>query len=755
MEVSRTTTFTAALLVLFVCSVSAQTTPEQLPLAAALETRTFVARMPVHLTADGQLIAYTVRTSFRFPTFTNFFAERGIPGEAFESQVRITRIADGETQELTPDTLNSWGPSWSPDGRHLAFYSDRDGYVHVWIWERDTRRIRRVTGDVARPSWNWETPRWTPDGRAVVVKLLPLGATVEEQDLRARGTSPEPVPGAEEATARVFGRATPDTAAAARVEGLPTWFPGAYGGDLAVIDMATGEVRRLASGLMPQWWEVSPDGAWVAFTHLAGIDALAAHPYSALAVVPISGGAVREIMRPLRQDWGQGVSWSPRTPILSFITQESEGAGLYLADARHGEPRRVADARPGWARPYHGPLWSPDGTAIWLANRDSLWRLDVADSRVRTVGTVPERSILDVLADRRQRVAISGNQHIIVRTLDREAGHQGFYRIHIRSGRVERMLEEPGSFGSSFTTDVAGESVVLMRSNARQPSDLWLATPDMRRVRKLSSLNPQLDGHTLGVPRLIEWTAPTGERRRGSLLLPPSRREGDHVPLIVHVYGGSDESEYLHNFQPQLQLLATRGYAVLMPDVPVRVGSPMEDIADGVKLAVDRAIALGIADSTRLGLLGHSYGGYSVLSVLVQSRQFGAAVASASQGNMFSMYGRMTPDGRPRVTWSERGQGGMGGTPWELRDRYVENSPYFFLDRVTTPLLLLHGGSDDNTPAYLAEETFTALRRLGRVVEYVRYEGENHTYRMWRMANQMDYWERIVGWFETYLRPSQ
>jgi dipeptidyl aminopeptidase/acylaminoacyl peptidase len=734
----------------------AQAISAPLPVRDAMEIRAFVSRMPVVISPDGQRVAYTVRTSYRFPTFTDFFAERGIPGEAFESQVRVTHTRTGETHELTPSNVNSWGPTWSPDGTRLAFYSDQDEYPHVWAWDAEIGRSRRLSDEIARPSWNWQVPRWSPDGRSIVVKLLPTGTEVEQQDLLARRTSVERTPEGDELTARVFSRRSPAGAVGVASQEVPAWFPGAYGGDLAVIDVATGVARRLTADLMPAWWGISPDGEWVAFTHIAGRDAATDESFYTLAVVPMTGGTSRELRRALRQTWGTGVSWSPRDPLLAFVSDDpATSAGVFVADARTGESRRLVDARPGWSHPYRGPPWAPDGAALYFTTSDSLWELRIAEPALRAVAGVLKRDIIDALSDHADRVTHFSQGSAVLRTRDPATGFQGFFRVSLADGTVQRLIEEPGSYGTHFSTgvDTSGTVVVLSHSNATRPPDLWLAGADLRRVRRLTQLNLQFDRYALGEPRLIEWQGEDDEVRRGALLLPPGYRDGHPVPLIVQVYGGSNESQYLHSFLPQLHLLATRGFAVLMPDVPARVGTPMRDIAEGVNMAVNQAVSLGIADSIRLGLLGHSYGGYSVLSVLVQTQRFRAAVASASQGNMFGMYSRMTPDGREWVTWSERGQGRMGATPWELRERYIANSPYFYLDRVTTPLLLLHGGSDINTPAYLAEETFTALLRLGQTVEYVRYEGENHTYRMWRLENQVDYWQRIVDWFEHHLRP--
>jgi dipeptidyl aminopeptidase/acylaminoacyl peptidase len=94
----------------------------------------------------------------------------------------------------------------------------------------------------------------------------------------------------------------------------------------------------------------------------------------------------------------------------------------------------------------------------------------------------------------------------------------------------------------------------------------------------------------------------------------------------------------------------------------------------------------------------------------------------------------------------------MGGSPWEFRERYLENSPIFYLDRVKTPLLIIHGSKDDAVPVYLADEVFTGLRRLGKAVTYVRYEGESHWEGSWGYANQIDALQREIAWFDKQLK---
>jgi dipeptidyl aminopeptidase/acylaminoacyl peptidase len=117
------------------------------------------------------------------------------------------------------------------------------------------------------------------------------------------------------------------------------------------------------------------------------------------------------------------------------------------------------------------------------------------------------------------------------------------------------------------------------------------------------------------------------------------------------------------------------------------------------------------------------------------------------------MYGQMDSDGTSHwINWAETEAGNIGGSLWVVRERYIENSPVFYLDKVTTPLLIVHGSSDHTSPPNQAEETFVALRRLGKEVEYARYEGEDHGF--WFYPNRVDYCNRVIRWFDQWLKPA-
>jgi dipeptidyl aminopeptidase/acylaminoacyl peptidase len=256
---------------------------------------------------------------------------------------------------------------------------------------------------------------------------------------------------------------------------------------------------------------------------------------------------------------------------------------------------------------------------------------------------------------------------------------------------------------------------------------------------------------------LIDWLSDDGERLHGALLLPSDYQEGKRYPLVVWVYAGELSSNSLDRFglvplRPvNGQLLATRGYAVLLPDSPQHEGTAMADLEKTVLSGVNKVIEMGIADPERLGVMGHSNGGYSTLALIVQTMRFKAAVEMDGTANLVDLYAEMGKDGTAYGTGMlEHGQDAMGGTPWQFRERYIENSPIFYLDRVETPLLIVQATGDPVVATFHGDQIFVALQRLGKEVEYATYEDEGHFPASY--GNRLDLLNRMLAWFNKYLK---
>jgi dipeptidyl aminopeptidase/acylaminoacyl peptidase len=287
---------------------------------------------------------------------------------------------------------------------------------------------------------------------------------------------------------------------------------------------------------------------------------------------------------------------------------------------------------------------------------------------------------------------------------------------------------------------------------------LQLVDSQFEHSRRLTRLNPQFDRYRMGASRLVSWLDDDGQALQGALLLPSDYQEGTRYPLIVYVYPTASLSNNVNRFglaytgPLNMQLFATRGYAVLLPDSPQGSGTPLLDVAKTVLPGISAVVEMGIADPERIGVVGHSNGGYGTMALLVQTKRFKAAVEVDGMTDLVSLYSEMRKDGSAYGTALESVFNPLGGSPWQVRHRYIENSPFFYLDRVETPLLIVQGTADTIIDPFLADQLFVGLRRLGKEVLYVKYAGEGHSPSDdWSYANQVDFATRMLSWFDTHL----
>lgn len=422
--------------------------------------------------------------------------------------------------------------------------------------------------------------------------------------------------------------------------------------------------------------------------------------------------------------------------------------------SRGEQPRKISST--ARVRFIQTPLWDKQGQAIYAIAENKIWRIATTDAKATAITTTWNRQIRSIVSRHDgQQIWSPDGESIYVNTSNALTKQEGFYQIDSRTGEFSKAFEADisiNSFLSSVSHD--DEFLIYAAQNARQELNLWVINRDFSDARQLTHVNPDLERYPAGEARLIDYSTADGKKLQATLLLPVSYQSDRRYPLVVWVYGGSMLSVNINRYGGSgnehfnLQLLTSRGYAVLLPDTPLAVGTPLQDLAKTVLPGVDRTIEMGIADPDRLGVMGTSYGGYSTLALLVQTTRFKAAVMDVGFGNLSSRYGAMLKSGVPLgLGWAEDGQGRMGGPPWQFPERYVQNSPAFFLNKIETPLLISQGGMDVSPAG--AEEIFVGLRRLGKKVVYVRYENEGHGIE--HPGNRIDQWNRILAWFASHL----
>lgn len=281
-------------------------------------------------------------------------------------------------------------------------------------------------------------------------------------------------------------------------------------------------------------------------------------------------------------------------------------------------------------------------------------------------------------------------------------------------------------------------------------------TQDMVAAISLYKPNPQQDQYNWMTAELVEWKAYDGKMTQGILYKPENFDPKKKYPLISYFY--ETLSDGLYRYQPpqpirsalNIPVYCSRGFLVLVPDIHYKTGYPAQGAYDYIVSGVRHVVKMGIADSTKLGIQGHSWGGIQVAQLVTMTNMFKAAWSGAPVANMTSAYGGIRwGSGLNRQFQYEKSQSRIGATLWERPDLYIKNSPLFALPKVKTPMVILHNDADDAVPWYQGIELFTAMRRLGKQVWMLNYNGEPHG--IMERKNRKDYQERMLNFFEWQL----
>ncbi|HET9425433.1 MAG TPA: prolyl oligopeptidase family serine peptidase, partial [Gemmatimonadaceae bacterium] len=198
--------------------------------------------------------------------------------------------------------------------------------------------------------------------------------------------------------------------------------------------------------------------------------------------------------------------------------------------------------------------------------------------------------------------------------------------------------------------------------------------------------------------------------------------------------------------------LTSNGYAVMQPSVNLEIGYPGESWTKGVTAAANKLIEMGVADSSRLGVHGTSYGGYATNLLITQTNRFKAAINISGKVDIISFYTDSPRLGVRNITAAERQQDRIGATLWQQPQKYVQHSAVMFADRISTPLMLITGAQDSNVPEINSREMYFALRRLGKEVVWVSYANGGHGGGNATPEEFLDMYARMVGWYDSKLK---
>ncbi len=402
--------------------------------------------------------------------------------------------------------------------------------------------------------------------------------------------------------------------------------------------------------------------------------------------------------------------------------------------------------------------WTMDDRFMLINDRYDIWVVDpkaaVAPRRLTGgVGRSRQHTFRVVNLDPEDR-AIDTSKPVLLSAFNDVTKESGWFQGSFSDSTPTSILMAPKRFGGLSKARDA-ERYMVTRSDYREFPDIW-AGESLTSLNKISNAMPEQDQYTRGNVSLYSWISADGDSLAGLLYTPEDFDANKQYPMVVYFY--ETHSDGLHGYvRPAGRNIInptvynSLGYIVFMPDIRYTDGYPGPSAYKSIVPGVQSLIQRGFVDKDAIGIGGQSWGGYQTAYLVTQTNLFKAAVPNATVVNMTSAYGGIRwGTGISRAFQYESGQSRIGGSLWEYPERFIENSPLFFADRIKTPLLFMANDNDGAVPWYQGIEFFIALRRLGKEAYMINYNGDEHN--PTKRANQLDIDKKQLEFFGHHLR---
>jgi dipeptidyl aminopeptidase/acylaminoacyl peptidase len=600
-----------------------------------------------------------------------------------QSHLWMVKWDGSERLQLTYGKEGSSAPRFSPDGKYISFLSSRPGPAkgnQVWVMDRRGGEPYQLT---VEKDQEVEGYVWSPDAKKLLLTLHPKSEPDQEE-----GKPPAP----EKPIVIDRYHFKQDIQGYIRNDAWDA---------LYLYDLEKKKEEKLTTdkNVNEEQAAWSPDGQWIAYLSNHDADPDRSNNTDVFVVAPKPGSAARKLTTWNGPDQGP-LAWSPDSKSVAY----AQGAELRLEEYSQAKPAlvtldgKVSYPASAFDRSVSRPRFSPDGKLAYL----------VADDRVEYPAEV-------------------------------ELGGSG----------VKKLLDRPGEVMS--WDSAAGHTAVLFSEDTDEPEIYAL---EEGALRKLTSHNDALMAElNLAPTENIEFTAKDGNEAHGLLTKPLEFKAGSPVPTILFIHGGPNGQD-AHSFDFLRQWLASKGYAELQINYRGSSGRGQDyskaiagdwghkEVLD-IQAAVDKVIAMGVADPNRLCVTGWSYGGILTDYMIASDSRFKCAISGAGVANPLTFYG---------VDQYILQYDNELGKPWQNYQLYLKLA-YPFLEadkRIHTPTMFMGGTSDFNVPLIGGEQMYQALKSLGVPTELVVYPGQFHGFT--KPSYIKDRYERWMAWWDKYLK---
>lgn len=414
---------------------------------------------------------------------------------------------------------------------------------------------------------------------------------------------------------------------------------------------------------------------------------------------------------------------------------------------------------PNDPEPYGIAGWEENDKNVLIYDRYDIWSIDpatgIALNLTNGIGR-KEKLIFRYEIKEPDQKFIPSKKTLWLITQNDETKQWGYYKKILGSpAPPEKVVMAPCGY-SNLQKAKKAEVFIYTKYSYQQSPDLYLSA-DLSHETKLSAINPQQAQYNWGTAELVTWTTPKGHDAKGILYKPEDFDPTKKYPVIAYFY--EKLTEGLYNYIPPaptpsrlpISFFVSNGYIVLAPDISYENGHPGASAVEFVNSGMEALKKNPWVDGAHMGIQGQSWGGYQVAYLITQTNMYAAAWAGAPVANMTSAYGGIRwESGVNRQFQYEKTQSRIGATLWDRPDLYIENSPLFHLPQVKTPVMIMANDADGAVPWYQGIEMFTALRRLGKPVWLLQYNGEAHN--LVQRQNRKDISIRELQFFDHFLK---